>query len=338
MAAWTVESVTYAIAFVDVASRSGRPVPFGLTLAQTWASSMGWVPITLMCLWLASRWPITTRPVHVLVHLLGLAVAVLARTVFAVVLNGLVYWYPQGLPPFGALFEQILVNNLLYFVLLDGLAHAVVLTRATRARERQFAKARMDALIAQIQPHFLFNSLNTIAAVVHSDPDEAEATIVDLAALLRYSIDRDSAELVPLQDEVEAVTAYLRIEQRRFPDRLTSVVDVAPPVRHAGVPAFILQPLLENAVHHGFGHHRRQGRLRLTAAPEADQVMIRVEDDGIGFDPAAPAGLGLTNVEERIQQHFGGRASLVVHSRDGGGTVVALRFPSVPAGASSLPD
>jgi two-component system, LytTR family, sensor kinase len=337
VAAWTVESVTYAVAYVDVALRSGHPVPFGLTLRQTWVSSMGWVPITLMCLWLASRWPITTRPVHVLVHLLGLVVAVLVRTVVAITLNGLVDWYPQGLPPIGALTEQILVNNLLYFVLLDGLAHAIVLARAARARERQFARARMDALIAQIQPHFLFNSLNTIAAVVHTDPDQAEATIVDLAALLRYSLDRDSAELVPLQDEVDAATAYLRIEQRRFPDKLTSLVEVAPEVRHAGVPAFILQPLLENAVHHGLARHRRVGRLQLSAAAVADRVVIRVEDDGVGYNPAAPAGVGLSNVAERIRQHFGGKASLVVRGREGGGTVVALTFPSLPAGASSVP-
>jgi LytS/YehU family sensor histidine kinase len=275
--------------------------------------------------------------VHVLVHALGLVVAILGRMGLVILLNSVVGWFPAGLPSPADLLVQSLTNNLLYYVLLDGLAHAVALAVASRERERQFAKARMDALIAQIQPHFLFNSLNTIVAAVHDDPDQAEATIIDLAALLRYSLDRDSAELVPLADELDTVTAYLRIEQRRFPDQLLSMVEVAPDVRHAGVPAFILQPLLENAVRHGLARRDGPGHLQISAASVSGTVTVRIEDDGVGIEPEAPVGVGLSNVRARLSQHFGSSAGLRVEPRRGGGTVVSLFLPHVAAGASAVP-
>lgn len=336
--AWTAESVLYSAGLTDVARRAGHPLSFWTTWGQTLVTGLiGWVPTTLLCLWLASRWPVFARPGYLVIHLLGLALAVLGRAVLVVVLNPAVGWFPAGVPPLPDLLVQSVTNNLLYYVLLDGLAHAVALAAAARERERQFAKARMDALIAQIQPHFLFNSLNTIVAAVHDDPDQAEATILDLAALLRYSVDRDSAELVPLADELAAATAYLRIEQRRFPDQLLSTVDLDPDVRHVGVPAFLLQPLLENAVRHGLSRRDGPGHLRLTAGTVAGAVTVRIEDDGVGVDPGAPAGIGWSNVQARLQQHFGPAAGLRVEPRPGGGTVVRVVLPRVAAGASVLP-
>jgi two-component system LytT family sensor kinase len=334
IAAWTAESVFYSIGLTDVARRGGHPISFWTTWEQTLVTGLvGWASTTLLCLWLASRWPVYAKPAYLFVHLFGLVAAILGRALVVVLLNPVVGWFPAGVPPLPDLLVQSVTNNLLYYVLLDGLAHAVALAAAARTRERQFAKARMDALIAQIQPHFLFNSLNTIAAAVHDDPDQAEATIIDLAALLRYTLDRDSAELVPLTDELAAATAYLRIEQRRLPDQLGCTVEVAPDVRHAGVPAFILQPLLENAVRHGLARRDGAGHLRLSAAVTSGTVTIRVEDDGVGVHPGAELGVGLSNVEARLQQHFGPAAGLRVEPRPDGGTLVRLVLPHVAAGA-----
>lgn len=336
--AWSAESLFYSVGLTDVARRGRHPISFWTTWQQTLVTGLiGWAPTTLLCLWLASRWPVFARPANLLVHVLGVLVAVLGRALLVVLLNPDVGWFPAGAPPLTDLLVQSITNNLLYYVLLDGLAHAVALSAAARARERQFAKARMDALVAQIQPHFLFNSLNTIAAAVHDDPDQAEATVMDLAVLLRYSLDRDSAELVPLEDELAAATAYLRIEQRRFPDQLICEVNITPDVRRAGVPAFILQPLVENAVRHGLSRRAGPGHLQLIATTGSGAVTIQVEDDGVGVDPGAPTGIGLSNVRERLEQHFGLAAGLRVEPRRGGGTVVSVFLPHVAAVASALP-
>ena len=335
--AWTIESVLYSVGVTDVARRSGHAVPFWTTWRQTLVTGLiGWAPTTLLCLWLATRWPVPARPANLAVHVLGLLVAVLGRAWLVMVLNPVVGWFPTGVPHLTDLLVQSVTNNLLYYVLLDGLAHAVALASAARVREREFARARLDALIAQIQPHFLFNSLNTIAAAVHDDPDGAESTIVDLAALLRYSLDRDSAELVPLTDELAAGTAYLRIEQRRFPDRLTSTVEVAEDLEHAGVPAFILQPLVENAVRHGLARRSGLGHLWLSAEAVSGTLTVRVEDDGVGVDPAAPEGIGLSNVRQRLEQQFGPAGQLRVEPRAGGGTVVSVVLPRLDAVAGAV--
>jgi LytS/YehU family sensor histidine kinase len=239
-----------------------------------------------------------------------LAAVIVGRAVAVWLLNPLVGWYAE-LPDWREILTGSFFNNLLIYVLVTGAAHAVYYADVARIRERQFGQARLDALAAQIQPHSLFNSLNAIVASVHDRPDVAEAMIVDLAALLRYSLDQDSAELVPLEDELAIAAAYLQIERHRFADRLAVQWEVDPAVYDAAVPPFLLQPLLENAVGLGL---RPDATTTLTVHAERQDAMVklRVEDDGVGPPTAPAAGFGTSNIAARLRQIYDRQAVLSI--------------------------
>lgn len=343
LALWTLASTVAWLAESLVTTGQARNMyadqPGGVPpLVDLWIPSFGsailWVPFTVLLLWLAYRFPVTGARVNLLVHLAALAVVVVGRAVGVVMFNGVFDWYPQGLPGYGLLLNTSLMNNLVTFVFVSGIAHAVFYQHTMRAREAQFADARMAALTSQLQPHFLFNALNTIAAYVHQRPEVAERMIVDLSALLRYSVDRDHAALVALDDEIEIAEAYLAIQRNRFADRLQVAVEVDPAARDAAVPPFLLQPLLENAVQHGLAPQDGACALVITACRVADEVVVTVGDDGVGVCAERSGGLGLRNVRARLAQVYGATAALTLAPRDGGGTDATIRLPYRRVGAT----
>ncbi|MDP7111905.1 MAG: histidine kinase [Myxococcota bacterium] len=223
-------------------------------------------------------------------------------------------------------------------------------------REAQMAQlreaglhARLSALQAQINPHFLFNALNSLAELVHGDPDEAERHVGDLAHLLRYSLRSSASGLVPLEHELVAVDRYLSLERVRLGDRLRVDVDVDPALGSTQVPGLSLQPLVENAVRHAVAARSEGGTLRVTAVAEEGGLRIAVEDDGPGLpdevrarlaavasaEPgAAPApagtggaGGGLANVQQRMMLSYPGSGGLTVVEPEGGGTRLELFLP-----------
>jgi two-component system, LytTR family, sensor kinase len=321
-----VDALVWILRYPDKANGDSRPAGWSVVLLTNIGSNVLWVPFAVLAVWLSVRWPITVRPWHLAVHALGLFAVIVGRAAAIWLLNPLIGW-SVVLPGWRELLANSIFNNLLIYVLVTGTAHAVYYADVARIRERQFGQARLDALAAQIQPHFLFNSLNAIVASVHDRPDVAEAMIVDLATLLRYSLDQDSAELVPLEDELAIAAAYLQIEHHRFPDRLAVRWEIDPAVRDAAVPPFLLQPLLENAVRHGL----RPGPETITLTVRAERVdtmvELRVEDDGVGPPVDAVAGIGTSNVAARLGQIYDRQAALTITSRPGGGTVASVRLP-----------
>ncbi len=228
----------------------------------------------------------------------------------------------------------------LYWVLVSVRSFLLV-SRSLRERERQalelhsrVAQAKLDALTLQLQPHFLFNTLNAIATLVHSDPDRADAMIGHLSLLLRRVLDEGGGGLVPLRSELELLRAYMAIEQTRFGERLRFEEDIAPACLDARIPVMILQPIAENAVRHGLEPLGKPGNLAVRAAREGDRLRVLIEDDGVGQAAhASPKGwgVGLTNATARLDAHFGeGSARLAVMDRPGGGTRVALDLPFQP--------
>ncbi|WP_109505375.1 sensor histidine kinase [Nocardioides speluncae] len=336
LALWTLVSTVAWLAESLVSTGQSRNMYAGQPgaappLVDLWVPSLGsailWVPFTVLLLWLAYRFPVTGARVNVLVHLAALAVVVVGRALGVVLFNGMFDWYPNGVPGYGELLNTSLFNNLVTFVFVSGIAHAVFYQHTMRTREAQFADARMAALTSQLQPHFLFNALNTIAAYVHQRPAVAERMIVDLSALLRYSVDRDHAALVALDDEIEIAEAYLAIQRNRFADRLQVAVEVDRAVRDAAVPPFLLQPLLENAVQHGLAPQDGASALTITAHRDAKEVVVVVGDDGVGVCDDGAVGVGLSNVRARLAQVYGAGAGLTLGPRNGGGTNATIRLP-----------
>jgi two-component system, LytTR family, sensor kinase len=202
--------------------------------------------------------------------------------------------------------------------------------------EAQLAQSQLQALRTQIQPHFLFNTLNAISALVLAEPTQARKMIARLSELLRLTLEEHHVQLLPLSRELEFVHHYLEIQQARFRDRLDTHFDVADEALRAEVPCMILQPLVENALHHGLLAKISRGSLRILARREDRHLRLLVEDDGLGLPSGGLVeGVGLRNTRARLEKLFGGAASLRMQTLEGGGTRVELRLPFQPATVSA---
>jgi len=196
-------------------------------------------------------------------------------------------------------------------------------------------RSELKALRAQVNPHFLFNALNTIASLIPRHPDRAEKTIEQLAEVFRYTLRRSDREWVTLEEELEAVRAYLDVEQERFGDRLVVRMGCTEEAEEVRIPAMVVQTLVENAVKHGVGGIRTQAVVEIEARVDASGISIQVRDNGPGFPATAMGGFaagnggyGLRNIRERLQGHFGDAASLHIDRNSAlGMTVVAIRLP-----------
>jgi signal transduction histidine kinase len=210
--------------------------------------------------------------------------------------------------------------------------------RAAKA-EALRARAELAALRAQLQPHFLFNALHSISAVLRSDPRGAEHAIEQLGSMLRYAlgIQRDDREEVTLAEELEFVRAYLAIEQLRLGDRLRTEENIDPDALECAVLAFTLQPLVENAVRHGIAATTNGGTVRITASIEDTYLRLEVADDGVGTHAALvrehgdERGVGLRAVSQRLSTRYGGSATLRIDTALGQGFRATIVLPvSVP--------
>jgi sensor histidine kinase YesM len=195
-------------------------------------------------------------------------------------------------------------------------------------RARQLiTQARLSSLESRIHPHFFFNTLNSISALIREDPRKAERTVERLAALLRYSLDHSAQGLVPLRQELHVVEDYLEIEKTRFGDRLRFAVDVPPDLGDLDVPPFALQTLVENSIKHAVAPNRQGGEIAVSARLASGSLLLEVSDDGPGFDRATiQHGHGLENLEERITALFDSQGRLEFARRDGR-MVVSVAIP-----------
>ena len=233
---------------------------------------------------------------------------------------------------------------LLFTLLFTGLAYAVYFYReavdraqAAEQARTELARAELRALRAQIQPHFLFNTLNTIAALIAESPRAAEDTVTRLAEVFRYVLATSGQEQAPLGAELRFVRDVLAIERLRFGDRLAVVEEVEGGLDDLPVPSLLLQPIVENAVRHGVSARPAGGTVRLAARRAGPLLLLEVEDDGPGLDVAAPGatgtGFGLRSVRERLEA-LGPPHAIEIHSPPGRGTLVRITLP-VGSGAAA---
>ena len=191
--------------------------------------------------------------------------------------------------------------------------------------------ARLNALKMQLQPHFLFNTLNAITVLVRQQKGkDAEQMLGHLSDLLRGVLEDVDVQEVSLRRELEYLQLYLAIEQVRFPDRLRVEVSADPATQEASVPQLILQPIVENAIRHGIGRSSSAGRILISASKINGTVELRVQDDGPGLsrrDSSEDEGIGLANTRARLQQLYGQDARLEIENCDRGGVVVTMNIP-----------
>jgi two-component system, LytTR family, sensor kinase len=206
-------------------------------------------------------------------------------------------------------------------------------------QERMLLQARMAALQNQINPHFLFNTLNTISSLVRFDPDTAREMIIKLATILRRLL-HSTDSFVPLREEVEFIDNYLDIEVVRFGrDKLRVVKELDPESLEAMVPSMILQPLVENCIKHGLAAKVEGGSITVRSRVIKSRLVVEVEDDGVGMgaaqllatpDGLGSTGIGMANVAERLKVLYGDAAKMVIDTREGIGTLIRLRLPLLP--------
>ncbi|HET6437796.1 MAG TPA: histidine kinase [Anaeromyxobacter sp.] len=196
---------------------------------------------------------------------------------------------------------------------------------------RQLAEAELKLLQAQIEPHFLFNTLSNVLQLVDADPAAAKRMLHNLTGYLRASLRRTRAGPVTLGEELDLVRAYLEIQAVRMGRRLSWRIDCPDELRGLSFPPLLVQPLVENAVRHGLDPQPKGGEVAVAAAVRDGKLVLEVKDDGKGLDPHQPAGIGLANVRERVQAISGGRGTLTLHPLETGGLCARIVLPPEPA-------
>ena len=237
-------------------------------------------------------------------------------------------WIPNG--PSVREYLVLLPSNTVFFSGLVAIPVAFLMSRAQWTRRAELTEARLEALRLQLNPHFLFNALNTVAALIPEQPQTAEEAVEALSRFLRHAISSRARE-IPLADERRAIHAYVALELLRFGDWLDVNVDFPVALDNALVPPLILQPIIENAIRHGVVPRGARGRIDVCAAVREHTLLLTVQDDGVGFGNGGPSrgtGVGLANVRARLRQTYGDAAALEVSTpAQGTGTLVSLRLP-----------
>jgi anti-sigma regulatory factor (Ser/Thr protein kinase) len=307
---------------------AGLRRPWGEALAINLAHYWTWGALVPLVAWLARRFRFDERPwTAAAIH----AVASFAVTAFQVVVAQLVVEGPFAIAPqadFVKVVRWNLYSSLPTYFLILAVVLSIDSTRRAAALESSLAAARLEALKSQLDPHFLFNTLNSVSALMYRDTAGADRMMSRLSELLRATIRDGGAQEVPLGEELENVRRYLDIESIRFEERLRVAIRTEPETLDALVPAFALQPLVENAIRHGIAPLEVGGRVEVEAKREHGTLTIRIADDGAGHAGGAiREGIGLRNTRARLAQLYGGRASLDCGAAAGGGFRVELRLP-----------
>jgi two-component system, LytTR family, sensor kinase len=341
LAGWTLVGLGYFLSSAFAASSPGSPAaPWGQLLWFSLGTAWVWAALTPPTLWLTRN--ATLAPDR---RLRGVAIYVLTGVGFfftAGVLEwmvGLATGMATAARFWPTLLSDCLATRLLAYLTIVTLGRSAYYFGLYRTRqlhaaelEARLTRTHLQVLKMQLQPHFLFNTLNAVAELVHTEPKAADQMITRLGRLLRLSLDNAGHQVVPLRQEIDFLKVYLDIEQVRFQDRLQIVWDVAAETLDAAVPTLLWQPVLENAIRHGVTPLPDGGRIIIAARREGADLVLEIRDNGMGL-PAGGApreGVGLRNIRERVDQLYGFRAALTLASGPDGGAVATLRMPFTP--------
>lgn len=370
---WTFFALLLAGRSVLVPLGSAPPYPMR-NVALSVLLALVWALLTPPLFWLTTRLTIETeRRALRVAQLLGIGIVVAGMVTFTVASV-----YTQLIPPTASRSETGLLrvwlvarrtfpNDLMIYLAIISagtardywsryqhrLAEAARLQAHTAQLQAQLAEARLAALRAQLNPHFLFNSLNAVSALVGEDPRGVRRMIARLSEMLRYALEDSGGEEVPLIEELRLLEPYLEILEIRYQGRLTTKVDVPDLLHDALVPRLLLQPLLENAMKHGIGPAGGRGQIEVRAEVRDTSLILSVEDTGSGrvAEPAlsisaavreatgsdGPGGMGLRHTRVRLHELYGTEQSFQLHPVAHGGTIAEISIPLRFSPDASLP-
>lgn len=337
---WTLLGLSYALSAGLSGLSEGEAANWGRLLTWYLASFWLWMLLVPLVAWLGRKTAGMDWGRFFLVHVPASIALALTQVLVRVGVFWL-FWRSDitTAHTFGEYLRREFVFNfyfaqLTYWVILavlrgmDSRRHLRDERLRNARLETQLAQSQLQSLRMQLQPHFLFNTLNAISALTLAEPNRARRMIARLGDLLRLTLEERHAPLVSLSHELELVRCYLEIQHERFQDRLETRFDVADESLRAAVPGMLLQPLVENALRHGLLDKTTPGCLLIRARREGGYLNLSVEDDGLGLpDGGFVDGVGLGTTRERLRMQFEDSASLELQARPGGGTRVQLRLP-----------
>lgn len=350
---WTIVGIFFFSQALAQRFFSRDPTPWWHYLISWLVGVYLWALLMPGILWLGRRFPIERRNWvrRVALHLLlGVLVSLVQLILESAILSHLGV-FPGLMNTFVTTFAFLLVigfhTGIMTYWEVLGVQYGIgyyqnyqerkqqALRLELRASElqSQLVQAQLGVLKMQLQPHFLFNTLNAIMVLVRQQKSkEAEQTLAHLSDLLRCVLEDVEAQEVPLRRELEYLQLYLSIEQVRFQDRLRVEILADPAILEAALPQMVLQPVVENAIRHGVGKSAAAGRIKISAVRSNDTLELRIQDDGPGFSLEGPVGkhstgIGLTNTQARLKQLYGEEARLTTGNGEPRGAVVTITIP-----------
>lgn len=292
-----------------------------------------WAVLTPLVLWLGRRFPLERRRLlrNLAIHLLLSAPVALAHIVLLQLVTGLLLtWSHSYQPPvpIAALLVGLGATDIMVYWGIVAVSHAVNYFRKYQEREFRLAQAQLQALRMQLQPHFLFNTLNAIAELVYSDPQAADRCILSMSELLRFSLESHRTQEVALKEEIDFLEKYLTIQKILMRDRLRVRLNVEPETLDASVPNMLLQPLVENAIKHGIAPRPEGGNIEVYARRLDGKLYVEITDDGLGMHEQQNGnGVGLVNTRERLKHLYGHAQDFNLSSFPGRGVTIRITLP-----------
>jgi len=342
---WTVIGLFFASRNYLLYAYNKQPFSTRFTIMVSLGDWYPWALFTPLILTLARRYSLERGHLlrHLAIHIpASLLFSVAHLILFCAAMRFIVTPPPGGMPPFGRMVQSYLPNNLhsglmTYWVIVC-IGYAINYFRQYKEGELRAAdmrgklvQAQLQALKMQLQPHFLFNTLHAISALMHRDVEAADRMLARLSDLLRLTLENVGVQEVTLKQELEFLEGYLEIERTRFQDRLSVKMNIDGDVLDAAIPNLILQPLVENAVRHGIAPRAAAGHIDISASRQNGMLRIQISDDGPGLpkNGSSPAkkGVGLSNTRERLVQLYGENQRLDLIAGEKFGLVVHLEVP-----------
>ncbi len=355
---WSLYALVYAANIVGMSDQSGQQLTWRNALIYSFAGWLTWVPLSMAIMALTRRFPIVRERYAraIAVHCVVVLLVVVLRAAYVSLTNPWLGWYGAEFSVLTLLLDSVR-NNFLTAWLVIGVAHAWLFSERAHDREvliaaleAKLAQAKLDALSSQLNPHFLFNALNSVAELVHHDSDAADRMLVSLSNLLRRSLSNQGDHELTLARELELLDHYLEIEKVRLAERLQIQINIDDACRTALIPLLVLQTLMENAVVHGVAKMPFGGKVDLQVRREAEALELIVANDcnDALSDPKAATqllsmtgsghGLGLSNIKQRLHYLYGLQAHLTVLRQPNRYCVrIALPFKCAPPEVEEAP-